>query len=110
MNRKAAWVLLTLGGALASTIASAGVGMWTTNGPPNQPYVISGPVVVDPFAPGTLYSTGSGGLAKSTDDGRTWTVTSQPAQIPGTFAFFGTPLAAGPVGTVYATAYWEAAS
>ena len=74
----------------------AGVGAWTTNGPPNPIGVTT--VIADSLHPGTLYSGECCDFDyvaayKSTDDGATW----KP--------FFGsenpTPLATAPPSTVY---------
>jgi photosystem II stability/assembly factor-like uncharacterized protein len=83
---------------LVAAAGFAGVGVWTTNGPPASGG--SGPttVIADSFNPGTLYSGDCCdfdyvGAYKSTDDGATWT------------GYFGaenpTPLATAPASTVY---------
>jgi hypothetical protein len=86
---------------LISTVATAGVGVWTTNGPPNG--TGSSVVIADPERPGTLYAGESsaiaGGIAgastfKSTDDGVTWTLLNFLVENP-------TPLATAPPDTVY---------
>jgi photosystem II stability/assembly factor-like uncharacterized protein len=88
--------------SLSSTVASAGVGVWTTNGPPEGgggPYVIA-----DPLHPGTLYagkitSIAYTGLYKSTDDGLTW------ARAGSLFQQNPKPLATAPPATVYCSSF-----
>lgn len=74
---------------------SAGVGVWTTNGPPGGAY----DVITDPGTPGIVYAGSTGplfGLTKSTDNGATWA----SAGITG----ITSPLAAVTPATVYAGA------
>ena len=90
--------------ALFSTVATAGVGVWTTNGPPNALGSVF--VIADPLRPGTLYVSEFDNsnpyipLApyKSTDDGATWTQLSYVVQSP-------IPLATAPPNTVYFSQY-----
>src|SRR5262249_5013962 len=81
-------------GFLASATLSGGVGAWTTNGPTG--FVSYGGLIVDSRIPGTLYAGTSTGLAKSTDDGATWSSLAVASALP------ATPLAAAN-GTVYAS-------
>ena len=86
-------VVIALIALLFSTMAGAGVGVWTTNGPPSASN--SSGIVADPQTPGTLYAGSPQGVFKSSDNGQTWSsVFSQAAS----------PLAAGPTGTVYIVA------
>lgn len=69
--------------ALVAATASGGVGVWTTNGPPNGAFAVAtGPA-------GFIYTTN----ARSTDGGATWTDNG--------LGPVGTCVAAGPPGTVY---------
>jgi hypothetical protein len=81
--------------AMIGAVANAGVGVWTTNGPPGGAYS----VITDPGTPGIVYAGSNGpffGLTKSTDNGATWV----SAGITG----IATPVAAVTPATVYADA------
>jgi hypothetical protein len=87
---------------LSSAVATAGVGVWTTNGPPENfggPYVLA-----DPLKPGTLYAGKITGIAytgpyKSSDDGVTW------ERAGSLFVQNPKPLATAPPATVYYSSY-----
>ncbi len=91
-------VVIALLAVLISSTATAEVGVWTTNGPPNA--LGSFFVIADPLRPGTLYVSEFDNpyipLApyKSTDNGATWTQLSYVVQSP-------IPLATAPPNTVY---------
>ncbi|HYX21139.1 MAG TPA: hypothetical protein VFA98_09885, partial [Thermoanaerobaculia bacterium] len=74
---------VTIGIAMAAATARAGVGVWTTNGPADFPSY--SPVVADSRIPGTLYAGTQTGIAKSIDNGATWsdrTVSSTLSAYP----------------------------
>ena len=75
MNTRA-WLLLAVTTSL-STVAHAGQGVWTSNGPYGGDITA---IAVDPSNPATLYAgTGDGrGVFKSTDSGSTWVTTDLP--------------------------------
>jgi len=62
-------LLILVGPAFSASTLSAGVGVWTSNGPYGGPFSLA----IDPTAPSTLYATGSGGVFKSTNGGESWT-------------------------------------
>ena len=76
---------------LLSTVATAGVGTWTTNGPPGGGSL---GVIADPLVPGNVYAGNLGGLFISTDNGATWKSAGFPGQVV-------SPLATGPPTTLY---------
>ena len=78
---------------LTGTVATAGVGVWTTNGPAGATNPAN--VVTDPQESGTVYAGSPQGVFKSTDGGQTWS---------SVFGQAASPLAAGPAGTVYVVA------
>jgi photosystem II stability/assembly factor-like uncharacterized protein len=81
---------------LMSAVSSAGVGVWTTNGPPGGSYT-SGGVIADSQTPGAIYAGSPYGIFKSTDNGATW--------LPSGLTFqSANPLATAPPATVYAAA------
>jgi photosystem II stability/assembly factor-like uncharacterized protein len=84
--------------ALFSSMATAGVGVWTTNGPPGA---LESPIIADPQRPGTLYAGQSylisAGPYKSTDDGVTWALAGYLRNPK--------PLATAPPSTVYVSDY-----
>jgi photosystem II stability/assembly factor-like uncharacterized protein len=70
MYVRARTVLFTVLALTASTV-SAGVNVWTTNGPEGVGIEV---LAIDPVNPATLYAgTYGGGALKSTDSGGTWT-------------------------------------
>ena len=79
-------------GAMICAVATAGVGVWTTNGPTGGAYG----VITDPNVPGIVYTGGGSGIARSVDNGATWVATALSGS--GYFA-----LATGSPTTVYAT-------
>jgi len=92
MRRANGRILLALIGALVSFAASAGVGVWTTNGPPGGGGLT---VVADPHAAGVLYAGTYAGIFRSADDGASWT----PTSLTGGYDV----LSVGADSTVYAT-------
>jgi hypothetical protein len=74
----------------AAPIASAGVAVWTTNGPAGGAELVA----ADPLHPGFVYSD----TARSTDGGLTW-------QRNGLTAYHVHALAVGPTGTVFAAGF-----
>ncbi|HWZ86759.1 MAG TPA: hypothetical protein VN032_11190 [Thermoanaerobaculia bacterium] len=72
---------------LISTVVTAGVGVWTTNGPPGGPAYT---VVADPGIAGVVYTVG----ARSIDNGLTW-------QANGLASYSPNAVAAGTAGKVY---------
>jgi hypothetical protein len=83
-------VLLTLGIAAE---ALAGVGVWTTNGPPGGAHG----VIADARTPGAIYAGSLNGIFESTDNGATWLATGLAGQ-------YTNPLATAPPATVYVSA------
>jgi photosystem II stability/assembly factor-like uncharacterized protein len=73
---------------LVSMAATAGDGLWTTNGPPGGE---STRVVAD-LVSDAIYADGSGGLFKSTDHGVSWQALDLPSASP--FGRIASPLAA----------------
>jgi photosystem II stability/assembly factor-like uncharacterized protein len=77
---------------LISTVATAGVGVWTTNGPPGGSYT----VITASGSPGIVYAGSTiSGLVRSADNGSTWTGTGLPNAVA--------PLATSPPATIYAS-------
>ncbi len=90
MNRNAAPILATLVGIILSATSSAGVGVWTTNGPTGGAELVA----ADPSHAALVYT----GTARSSDGGLTW-------QPNGLDAYHVHALAVGPTGTVFAAGY-----
>jgi photosystem II stability/assembly factor-like uncharacterized protein len=78
---------------LMSGVSRAGVGVWTTNGPPGGAYPYR--VIADSQTPGAIYAGSPNGIFKSTDNGATW------LRIGLTFHSTN-PLATAPPTTLYA--------
>ena len=97
MSRASARALLTVVGALANALAEAGAGAWTTDGPGS---VTSAGVIADARVPGTIYVGTSGGVARSTDGGRTWSpttlLTGEPLAAAGGVVYASVITAVGP--------------
>ena len=91
--RVRAVLFLVFAWLLMSDRSRAGVGVWTTNGPPGGPYPYR--VIADSQTPGAIYAGSPNGIFKSTDDGATW------SRIGLTFRSTN-PLAAAPPTTLYA--------
>ena len=79
--------------ALAPAALLAGVGVWTTNGPPGGSYT----VITASGSPGIVYAGGER-LFRSADNGSTWTATGLTDQG-------ASPLATSPPATVYVSTF-----
>ena len=114
MNRRATWLrgtglllvsLIVMGTA---SVGYAGVNLWTTVGPPDdpQPSVEVDGIAVDPNTPSTMYvGSDSVGFFKSTDSGVSWQLTNNA--IVSTFGGNLVPIAIDPnfSTTLYAGGY-----
>jgi hypothetical protein len=94
--------LVVLGLTLTASRVSAGVNVWTTNGPEDR-WIAA--LAIDPSPPATLYAgAGWGGVYKSTDAGGSWSI---PSALP--YGDSVPALAVDPStpSHIYAAAEWE---